>query len=438
MFTLIKKNDLSAYLSKYPILDTPEFLLYELNGFYILPRNFYTNYPSDLLVNYVDEHFKPQTADISFNSELRPYQISPLKKLESMYFDRGNELHGIFQAIPGFGKTVSVAYLSSKFKQKTLIIIDNTKLLEQWVDAYTKFTNITDIGIIQGSRFDFEKPVAIAMVQTLLSKIKNNISEFYEVMRSAGYNFIVYDEVHATSSAPMFSKSTILFNSKNILGLTATPYVRDVNKILLDNTIGNVLLEVKNYDLTPKIIFCKYDSGLSKKYNYKLQYAADFVRKLAMFNSIIYDNPTYLELISKVVKEAISKNHRVLILASTIKQVQTITANLINKGISAKAFYSEQKEVDKINDMVLVATMKMCSKGFDYKQLSALVLASPLQGKISLIQSIGRILRESDNKTAPIVYDLIESGFNNLFINTISQKKKIFKEEFNITEFEEY
>ncbi len=435
MFTLIPKTNLDKFLAQYSELHSleniNELLLYELNSMYMLPRYFYENYPSILLNRYIDENFKPQQVNIEFTGELRKHQKDPLELLERMYNNQGY-LNGIFQAYPSFGKTVTAAYLSSKFKQKTLIILDNTKLVEQWIDSYTKFTNLTvdDIGIFQGTKCQLDKPVIIAMVQTLLSKVKNSVEEFYIKIRDAGINLVFYDEVHATSSAPGFCRSTILLNTRNIIGLTATPYVQNVNKILLKNTIGDTLLSVKDYDSTPSIVLVKYDSGLTKKHGYRMSYSTDFIKKLAYFNSIIYDNPIYLENISKAVKKCIEEDRRILILTSTEKQVQTITANLINKGIDAKPFYSKQRVIDQEVDKILVATTKYASKGFDYAQLSALILACPLQGKISLIQSIGRILRKHDDKPKPVVYDLIETGFDGLFLKTIQQKVNIYKDEF--------
>jgi len=89
-------------------------------------------------------------------------------------------------------------------------------------------------------------------------------------------------------------------------------------------------------------------------------------------------------------------------------------------------------------DRVIVATYKYASHAFDYKELNRLILAIPLMGKKSLIQSIGRIVRSSLDKSDAIVYDMIDidSGFNGIFKKTIDSKTKILQTEFDTATFE--
>ncbi|RLA79074.1 MAG: hypothetical protein DRG78_13655, partial [Epsilonproteobacteria bacterium] len=163
MWTILPKVELDNFLQTHPKLQRHDggYFLHDDGEYIFLPRHFVTSYPFDRYIVHIDEAFKAETIDIEFTGELRPEQKPAVNTFINEY-QTHNFTSGILQARPGFGKTVSGAYLTCTLKQKTLIILDNSKLLEQWVDAYKTFTTLTedDIGIIQGKKFESDKPVA--------------------------------------------------------------------------------------------------------------------------------------------------------------------------------------------------------------------------------------------------------------------------------------
>lgn len=68
---------------------------------------------------------------------------------------------------------------------------------------------------------------------------------------------------------------------------------------------------------------------------------------------------------------------------------------------------------------------------FDFKELSSLIYACPLSGKVSLIQTAGRVLRECRGKQTPKVAFLVDMTFPTYFLPEINRAKKIFQTEFN-------
>lgn len=437
MWSTINKIDFGKFLELYPTLIyfQEEIALYSNETSIFLPRYFYKTFKTEQYITFVeDSKWKPQTFDwVVFNGKLYDNQI----KLIEPILDRinSNSKVGVIKARPGAGKTVVGIYLAVKTQKRTLIIIDNSNLLQQWKESILQFTNLKEenIGHIQGNIFNVtnKTPIVICMVQTLVSKIKRNIKQIYLKIRDAGFDLVLFDECHKSSTGPKYATAALLLNTKNIIGLSATPFVQSLHKLMLENTIGKTIVEDKKYDLIPKIFFVKYDSELTKSYGSRIIYSNDFIRQRAMFNKAIVKSDTYFQVIFELTKTLVADGHRVIIMAFTKNQVQQISNCLTTNNIQNRQFYSQEREIDKEHDIVLVATYSFASHGFDFIPLSALILATPLSGKKSLIQCAGRILRSNKNKKSPVVYDMIENGFSGLFLRDIPTKKKIFKEEFN-------
>ena len=411
MWVYLEKRNLDAYLRQYPELGDiiEQITLMDVKDCIFLPRLFLKNYPSQYLIPYAGKkNVNPTPVDFNFKFDLREHQ-KPAAALFLKIFKTHGCINGIGNMYPGFGKTVLSVFLSAQLKLRTCIIVDNTELMKQWINAFLKFTDLTidDIGIIQQKHFVVDKPVTIAMTQSLLSKLKTDFNKNFKIIDDAGFGLVFYDEVHCTSSSEQFSKVSVLFRTKNIIGLSATPFQTGLAEILMKNTIGEIIYETNDYDLVPEYYFVYYDSELAEQPSgwkrktdgkdisvyTRLSRIQDYVKKKAYYNSVVLKSNRYLRIIRTYTKNLLKNDHRVMIMCMTKKQVTAISEELENFGITNRRFYGEEREIDKIDDKVLVVTYSFCNKGFDFPALSALIYACPLSGKKSVIQTLGRILR---------------------------------------------
>ncbi len=435
MWTYIRKEDLENFLNDYPHLSEIlyEINLHETNDFIFLPRLFCINYKHPKLIVYKDDQCpKFTTVSFKFTGSLRSNQVPIVNNLLSRY-ETNKILNGIVKLPPGTGKTVMAIYLASKIGLKTMVIVDNDNLLKQWIKAFYEFTDLkeSEIGIIKQKHFITDTPVSVALVQTLLSKMKSNMRKTFTAIDKAGYGFVIYDEVHATSSAPKFAKVSLLFRTRNILGLSATPFQIGFAKILMHNTIGDIIYETKEYELKPKYILHYYDSKLPEKYIYVLSKLPDYIKKKAYYNKIIAFNDEYYNIITQLVKQRFEEGHTIMVLCFTKIQVQTISDKLSAMGIENRKFYGDEKDDIEDNTRVLVTTYAFTGKGFDFQKLSSLILAANLSGKKSLIQVIGRVLRKHKEKLSPVVDDLVDLGYTSMFLPDVKAKLNIVKNEFD-------
>jgi superfamily II DNA or RNA helicase len=443
MWSTIPSEDYKNFINRYIFLDSckQDLILKNTNGKILLPWLMYKNYPYKSLTLLEDKKHVSKPANIEFTGTLRDYQEEAMNVVRQKLANTGY-LAGIVEGKAGSGKTVITAYISSLLKLKTLIIVDNTKLAEQFIETYLKVTNVTSIGLIKATKFDVEHDVTVATVQTLMRKLTADdpevFKEFYINMRNAGYGLLVWDEAHKSASAIMYAKSSLCAFTKNRIGLTATPPQNNTHSTIITSVLGNNIVKMTMDGYTPCMHFIKYNSGvanpslLTKVYN-----SGDdgYIKMLAMYNKRITDSTKWVSVIKDIAIKCIQKNHRVIIMVSTLKQLDIIVSVLNSNGLKATPLHAKQTKVDKDNDKLLVATQSFVSAGFDYKELSALIQACPSKGRTYTIQSTGRILRLCDNKVTPEIYDLIDIDLGNIFIDTIDIKKNIMNKEYSSINF---
>ncbi|MEM4385241.1 MAG: DEAD/DEAH box helicase family protein [Candidatus Anstonellales archaeon] len=443
MWTLINSSDFNAYINENPRLKEYEdyIKLYTTKkGKIILPRLIYKNHPSSRLTT-INGNGKERASNLNFKGELTDEQKEIVDKIIHRY-NRDGWISGIIHGKPGIGKTVLSIYIASKLNKIALIVVDNKKLAEQWIDEIKKFTDCddNDIGkLIAYKDLPKNKKIYIALVQTLLSRLKRNANSIYNDISSLGIGLVVYDECHKTTTGIQYARVSILFDTKNFIGLSATPYVSGINRVLLENTIGNILVTNKKYDLKPNIRIIEYKSDIPESVIKRIKTVSDYNGARSIYNSEISNSKIYLDLICNLINKIVQdENRRVIVICVTISQIKRIHEYLSNNfNIESKLFYSKNNEIDKTRDRVLIATYKYASHGFDYKELTDIIIASPLSGRTSLTQCIGRILRKMEGKVQPNVYDIIDNNISFLF--GTRSKISILTSEFKCgVEFYEY
>jgi len=418
-----------------------------------LPRWLNTAY-SDPHMKVVYSACEAKSIELEFKWELRSYQVKPMQKLQEDYQTTGH-LGGVIQARPGAGKTVMAAYVSTFIKKKTLVVLDNSTLISQWEEAYMQATTCKSLGKIQGEVFDIEHDVVIAMVQTLMNRARSGDTDFFDKFRCAGFGIVFFDECHKAAAAQEYAKSTILMNRiQNIIGLTATPPVQNsTHDFLLNFNIGPTICMMQGQEEKPTLHYLHYRSKLTNKQAASVKrlhdgfvtvsnvVKGDYVKAVAKYNSLIADDPKYLEMVGRIANYLVDKEkHRLIIIVSTIKQIENICTYIkaTYPHLSPTPFHAAKPNIDQQNDNLIVATAKKASAGFDYKELSALLIATPLKGQTSLIQTGGRILRACTGKQQPVIYDLIDYSVKCIGPVAYHKKRSVFMKEYGMLEVKDH
>jgi hypothetical protein len=228
--------------------------------------------------------------------------------------------------------TYSSLKITSNFKLRTVVVVPNEVLSKQWKESILEFGNIKeeDIGFLQGSDPTFllneiQKEICIVIINSLYSQIKRLGRDFvYSLYKDVGIVF--YDEAHVSGAAESFSKTSGIFKTNIILGLTATPYRKGVNEFLLVNSIGNLIFKSDHQNLIPTIHVHHNDIVFDQKTMDKLNFFRnDYIRFLVMYNAALYDNDGYFNYLADWINYRVSNGYKTIVIFSTNKMIYKLS-----------------------------------------------------------------------------------------------------------------
>ena len=417
------KNDLTvkAFLPN-TLIKTEPFPIYrESIGKIYVPRfygeNNYGIANSTKLVNY-------NSIDLSFNGELRDYQVAIVNKYikhVNMMPSRGGG--GLLEIGCGKGKTVMALRIISLLKVKTLVIVHKGFLLNQWVERINQFLPNARIGKIQGPHFDIEnKDIVIGMLQSL--SMKDYPQEMFK-----SFGFVCVDECHHIS-AEVFVRSLFTVVTPYILGLSATMQRKDGLTKVFKQFIGDMIHSEKN-DTTAMVEVrgIEYLTEDDEFMDVKLDYRGNPLYSSMISKLCSYNRRT--EFILKVLGDVIRENpeqqiimlsHNKNLLAYIHKAIEHREHSSVTKQMTVGYYVGGMKENDlKISETktVILATYSMAAEALDIKTLTTLFLLTP---KTDVQQAVGRILRVKHSK--PLVVDFVD--MHDIFQSQWRKRKQFY------------
>ena len=184
-------------------------------------------------VEVSDERNKGEPVDVQFNGMLRPEQqqaVDVLLKYET----------GVLSASTAFGKTVIACFLIAQRKTNTLIVVHRRQLLDQWMDAISRFLHLEkkEIGQIGGGKNRPSGKIDVAMIQSLSDK--GEVSDLL-----GNYGYLIIDECHHIS-AVSFEQVVRQSKARYVTGLSATVARKDGHHPIIFMQCGPVRYHVSD------------------------------------------------------------------------------------------------------------------------------------------------------------------------------------------------
>ncbi|MFZ0611394.1 MAG: DEAD/DEAH box helicase [Desulfobacterales bacterium] len=356
--------------------------------------------------------------DFAFCGQLRPFQLQAVRPMLRKEF-------GTLNSPTGSGKTVMALYIMAERRQPALIVVHTADLARQWAERIETFLKIPaeEIGRIGGGKKKIGARVTVALVQSLCKCAD-------EVAPQIGH--LIVDECHRTPSRT-FTDAVAEFDSRYMLGLSATPWRRDNLSRLIFWHLGDVHHQVEKNDLirtgqvlTAEVIFRNTD--------FKPYY--DPVQEYSKMLSELTVNDERNRLIAAdIAAEAAGGAGICLVLTDRKKHCESLgallrfghslPADILNGDLSLSERQSVMDRLREGRVRVLIATGQLIGEGFDCRELTTLFMATPVRFSGRVIQYLGRILRPAPGKKQARVFDYVDVHVEPL-LKAAGARKKIY------------
>ena len=316
---------------------------------------------------------------------------------------------------------------------KTLILVPTTSLVEQmysdFIDYGWEDKNLHRVyaGMDKGSK----KPVVISTWQSI-----------YKLHRPyfAQYGCIIGDEAHlfkAKSLTDIMAKSGEV---KYRFGLTGTLDGTQTHRLVLEGLFGQVKKIITTKELIDRgtlaeleidCIVLKHTDEEAKRVRY-YTYAEEI--------NYLVSHPKRNKFIEKL---CASIKGNTLLLFQLVEKHGVLLYNEL-KTLDRKVFFvyggttTETREkiraiTEKETNAIIVASYGTFSTGINIRAINNIVFASPSKSRIRVLQSIGRGLRQSDDKSRVKLFDVSDNisykSRPNFTYRHFTQRLNIYKEE---------
>ena len=355
-----------------------------------------------------DKREQGTKVDYKFNGKLN-------RKQEKAMNDLISHETGVLCATTGFGKTVIGAKIISELKTNTLVIVNRNNLLDQWKERLSYFLDINkkEIGQCGASKENLNGKLDVASFQSLFKK--DNLEELVK-----NYGLVIVDECHHVA-AFSFEKVLKAIRSKYVYGLTATPTRKDGWHKIIYMQCGDIRVRVSNKELKQNKEM--EHTVIVKKTNYK--YIPNEEKDKILISEILNDmchNVFRNSMIIEGIKKCVADGRTPIVLTERVEHLKILKEGLdelnipivIYKGNMGKKKTKEIhdiiKEADENNKpRIILATSSSIGEGFDDSRLDTLFLSMPVSWKGRIIQYVGRLHREHEDKEKVVVYDYLDN-----------------------------
>lgn len=334
--------------------------------------------------------------------------------------------NGTLEMATGAGKSLVMAGIcdlyNKNYNLKTLCIVPTVDLVTQ---TKLEFQSVgLDVGEYSGTVKDLNHPHVISTWQSII----NN----YEMIKM--FNVLIVDEAHEATGLSL-QKILNEYGSNIIvrLGLTGTLPKNEADQMTIRTLLGPMRyqieaktlmdlgwlaeLKIKIYQLEENLIkewkqFELKNPEAWSKTNYKSfkenEAFPDYFSEKNYLNLKANRNNFILQLVDSI-RESEKSNTLILVNNKNIGiKLSEIIPNAIfihggdHKDIRKEVYDSFQ---DK-NDLCIIATYKLASRGINIKRIFNLILVDAGKGFTKVIQSIGRSLRKAHDKDYVTAYDI--------------------------------
>mgnify|MGYP000912215183 FL=1 len=317
---------------------------------------------------------------------------------------------------------------------KFLFIAHREELLENAINVFSKILKIdkNEFGRIYGGLKKINRNMIFASIQSL----RNCYNEF----KPSFFDYIIVDEFHHSMS-DSYLKTLSYFNSKFLLGLTATPKRMD-GKDILSLCDYNVVDEIGIKEaLEEDLIVPFHYFGVN---DYMINYDnipyknGKYNEKILLENLLLNTRTDYI--VEKINKFGFDGDElSAVAFCQNIEHAFFMKEEFSKKGyksavITANTSSNERSEIlekFKNKKIEILCVVDILNEGIDIPTINLLLFLRPTMSSTIFIQQIGRGLRKAKNKDFVTIIDFIGNHKKdylliNYFSSEVDNKDTLF------------
>lgn len=333
----------------------------------------------------------------------------------------------------GSGKSLMIYMLSQFYNHgKILIIVPTTNLIEQMAGDFIDYGYVDNIHkIYSGQEKYSNENITISTWQSLINMDKEYFTQF---------TCTIFDEAHTCKSKSLIQIISNLNKCKYRFAFTGTIQSEVVNILTLEglfNTHNKVITSAELMDrgqlarLKIDIILLKYSDELRKEYcSTEYEDEISFLIGYDSRNRFLSNLVSSLDGNTLLLFQRVEKHGQILYDLMKDKYENIF---FLHGGITGIKRQEIIKSIDKYNNAIIIASYGVLSAGANIPNLNNVIFASPYKSKIKNLQSIGRVLRVTKDKTTAKLYDIADDLSHkkkkNHTLHHLFERVKIYNEE---------
>lgn len=436
----------------YTIIKTPDDIIIEFPRHCSAELSSYVNKFKILLPLHEElEH-------IEYTGTSNPNQCVIIDYLLNEVF-AGQEYKGAtLNVMAGVGKTYIAMDIIGRMKLKTLIVVPNTYLLDQWVNTLKEYFPNVSIGLLYGKK-KIDGDIIVGIINTV-AECKEFIVKKQEylvddILKTVGLT--IFDESHMYVS-PEFRKVFKRVYSRYTIGLSATPNIREDKLDIIHQKWVGPIINADELDGYKKSLESFDSTAIITKYfalaeNCKFRTREDgMIEYCSIIESMIND-PVRNNLIIQNILELATENRNIFVFSDRRTHLETLFEILSNQILDSNReldldlpesnkkiiLYGGSKE-DTINQAkniskIIFTTYAYSSTGVSITRMDTLVLCTPR--RTNMKQIINRVFRMGSDQTIKrVIFDIADMKFP--IKRQIKERILAYKERGSSIEYLEY
>ena len=313
--------------------------------------------------------------------------------------------------------------------RKVLIVVPTTSLVEQMYKDFEDYGwNVQQhcYKIYGGKTRIAKKDVVISTWQSIYKMDRKWFGQF---------DVIIGDEAHQFKSKSLIGIMSKLADAKYRYGFTGTLDGTQTHKWVLEGLFGPSYKIINTKELQEagylaklniKVLLMKHDPQVFETYEDEVQFIIGHEKRNKFIKNLAHD----LKGNSLILFSRVATHGEVLYDLINTSERKVF---FVHGGVDAEERETVRQITEQENDAIIIASFGTFSTGINIKNLHNVIFASPSKSRIRTLQSIGRVLRKSENKLKATLYDIADDckkgSRSNYTLNHLMERIKFYNEE---------